>query len=145
MIQDIESKGDAVTLSDKGWFKRFFEEAMTRYAKQIQDGDLPKVGLNCFQIPEEEDTLLRDVAESKFEPCWERIDQIKLFKKNRDMGRVKEALRECHDKTKTEGENLMYPLVKAFEVGATMGEITAVMRMACDWPYDPFDKMEPII
>lgn len=145
MIQDIESKGDAVTLSDKGWFKRFFEEAMARYTKQIQDGDLPKVGLNCFQIPEEEDTLLRDVTESKFDPCWERINQIKAFKKNRDMGRVKAALGECYDKTKTEGENLMYPLINAFEVGATMGEITGVMRMACDWPYDPFGMMEPII
>ncbi len=145
MIRDIESRGDAVTLSDKGWFKGLFDDAMARYAKEIQEGDLSKVGLNCFQIPEEEDTLLRDVAESKFEPCWERIDQIKAHKKTRDMGRVKESLQECCEKTKTEGENLMAPLIQAFEAGATMGEITGVMRMAYDWPYDPFGKMESII
>jgi methylmalonyl-CoA mutase N-terminal domain/subunit len=145
MIRDIESRGDAVTLLEKGWFKRFFHEAMARYAKNIQDGELPKVGLNCFQIPEEEDTLLRDVAESKFEPCWQRIDQIKAYKRNRDMGRVKAALQECLEKTKTPCENLMTPLINAFEAGATMGEITGVMRMACDWPYDPFDMMEPIL
>ncbi len=145
MINDIESKGDAVTLSEKGWFKGFFDDVMTRYGKQIRDGELSKVGLNCLQIPEEEDTLLRDVSESKFEPCWERIEQIKAYKRNRDMGRVKETLRDCHVKAKAEGENLMSPLIEAFAAGATMGEITGVMRMAYDQPYDPFGMMEPII
>ncbi len=61
------------------------------------------------------------------------------------MGRVKETLQECYNKSKTEGENLMFPLIEAFEAGATMGEITGTMRMAYDYPYDPFGQIESII
>ncbi|MBW1789228.1 MAG: hypothetical protein JRK53_21865, partial [Deltaproteobacteria bacterium] len=145
MIDEIESKGDAVTLSDKGWFKGFFDDVMARYARQIQDGELPKVGLNCHQIPEEEDTLLKDVAEKKIEPFWDRIDQIKAFKKQRDMARVTATLLECRDTAAKRDESLMPPIIKAFEAGATMGEITGAMRMAYDCPYDPLGMEEPVI
>ncbi|MBU2551553.1 MAG: hypothetical protein KKB20_24290 [Proteobacteria bacterium] len=145
MIADIESRGDAVSLSDKGWFKAFFDDVMARYAQQIKDGELPKVGLNCFQIPDEEDTLLKDVAEAKFEPSFHRIQWAKDYKAGRDIGRVKAALVRCRELAKIESENLMPPLIAAFEAGATMGEITGVMRMAYGWPYDPFDMTESII
>ena len=145
MIADIESKGDAAGLSDKGWFKRFFDDVMARYARQIKEGELPKVGLNCFQMPEEEDTLLREVAESKFEPSWERIDWTRRFKADRDNNRVKEALRGCYEKARSRDENLVYGFLPALEAGATMGEITGVMRMAYHRPYDPFGAMEPVI
>jgi methylmalonyl-CoA mutase N-terminal domain/subunit len=145
MIADIESKGDAVALSEKGWFKRFFDDVMARYARQIKEGELPKVGLNCFRMPDEQDTLLRDVAESKFEPAWDRIEWARNFKTVRDNERVKKALRVCYEKARTPDENLIYAFMPAFEAGATMGEITGVMRMAYGRPYDPFGAMEPII
>ena len=145
MILDIESRGDPAQLSDKGFFKKIFDDVMARYARQISEGELPKVGLNCFQIPDEEDTLLKEVAETKIEPCWDHIEKIKAYKKNRDQDKIKAVLRDCLQKTKTEGENLTYTVMKAFKAGATIGEITGVMRMAYDWPYDPHGMMEPLI
>jgi methylmalonyl-CoA mutase N-terminal domain/subunit len=145
MVLDIESKGDPAELSDKGFFKKFFDDVMVRYGKEIETGELPKVGLNCFEIPDEEDTLLKDVSETKIEPYRERIEWIKQYKKQRDGGKIKAVLQSCYEKTKAEGENLTYPTIDAFAAGATMGEIAGVMRMAYDYPYDPHGRMDPMI
>jgi methylmalonyl-CoA mutase N-terminal domain/subunit len=137
MVLDIESKGDPAELSDKGWFKQFFDDVSARYARQVATGELQKVGLNCHQIPEEEDTLLKDVAETRFEPYRERIEWIGEYKKSRDQDRVKYALDDLHEKARSDDEDLMTPIIKATDDGATMGEIAGMLRMAYDTPYDP--------
>ena len=138
MIVKIESMGDPGQLSDKGWFKKFFDDAMERYARQIDNKELKKVGLNVFQIPDHEDTLLKDVAESKIEPCWERIEYIRKHKEKRDPGRVKEVLGEVYRATKNPDENLMPSVIQATKADITIQEISGAMRMAYDWPYDPY-------
>lgn len=142
MVMEIEAMGNAVELSGKGWFKKFFGDTIERYVKQISDGDLLKVGVNVHQIPDKEDTLLKDVAEGKIEPCWERIEKIKDFKKRRDQKRIIDALGGIYEKAKVESENLMYPIIRATKSGATMGEIAGMMRMAYGSPYDPHGKIE---
>ncbi|MEW6442468.1 MAG: methylmalonyl-CoA mutase family protein [bacterium] len=141
-VLEIEGLGNPADLSDKGWFKRFFEDTMADYAKRIADGSLLKVGLNVFQIPEEEDRLLKEIAEGKIEPCWARIEKIREYKQRRDPGKVREVLSTLYEKAKTEGENLMLPVLEAFRSGATMGEIGGMMRMAYGYPYDPHGLIE---
>jgi methylmalonyl-CoA mutase N-terminal domain/subunit len=143
MVVDIESKGDPAELSDKGWFKRFFDDVSARYAKQIADGELKKVGLNCHQIPDEEDTLLKDVAEARFEPYRERAESIGEYKKSRDQDRIKRALEDVYQKARSEDEDLMAPIITATEQGATMGEIAGMLRTGYDVPYDPHGLVEP--
>ena len=141
-VMEIEAMGDPAELSDKGWFKGFFDDAMAGYSQRIADGSQPKVGLNIFQIPEEEDTLLKEVVESKIEPYWSRIDEIKRFKKNRDQARIKEVLRELCEKAKDPSENLIHATTEALQAGATMGEIAGMMRIAYGHPYDPHGMIE---
>jgi methylmalonyl-CoA mutase N-terminal domain/subunit len=145
MIADIESKGDPAELSDKGFFKKFFDDVMARYAGQIADGELPKVGLNCHQIAEEDDTLLKEVAETKIEPCWDHVDKIRDYKKNRDLEKIKSVLRQCLQSAKTDDQNLTHSIINAFEAGATIGEISGALRMAYNYPYDPHDMIDPMI
>ncbi len=142
MILDIESKGDPAELSGKGWFKNFFENAMERYSKEIEEKKRLKVGVNVFQIPDEEDTLLREVAEEKIEPYRERIDEIRAYKEKRNQKAVRETLQNVYQKARETDVNLMYPIIEATEAGATMGEIAGVMRLAYDYPYDPFGMIE---
>ena len=138
MIHDIEAKGDPERLSDKGWFKRFFEDTMARYAKEIKEGVEWKVGLNCHQIPDEEDTLLKEVAESKIEPSWYRIEQIKEMKSRRKQEAVSAALTELYNTARNSEDNLMYPIIGSMAAGGTMEEIGGMMRLAYGHPYDPF-------
>ncbi len=141
-VVEIEAMGDPAELSDKGWFKRLFDDSMAEYSRRIADGSEPKVGLNIFQIPEEEDTLLKEVVESKIEPYWSRIDEIKRFKDKRDQTRIKEVLGNVSEKAKDPNENLIHVITDALQAGTTMGEIYGMMRIAYDHPYDPHGMME---
>jgi methylmalonyl-CoA mutase N-terminal domain/subunit len=143
MVLDIESAGDPTELAERGWYKRFFEDAMARYGREIADGTVKKVGLNCHQIPDEQDTLLKELAETKFEPCRERVEEIRAYKLARDPGRTQAAMDELYEKAETEGENLMHPIIRATEMGCTMGEIAGTLRRAYGFPYDPHGLIEP--
>jgi methylmalonyl-CoA mutase, N-terminal domain len=116
---------------------------MRRYAQQLREQKLMKVGVNVFQVPAEQDTLLKDVAERKFEPCFGRIEQIRQYKRRRDQVHLRDALAAVYGKARAEGENLMEPYIAAVAAGATMGEIGGVLRMAYGTPYDPFGLVEP--
>jgi len=137
MVHEIESKGDPGELSDRGWFKAFFEEVMARYARRIAEGEVQKVGLNCHQIPEEEDTLLKDIAQTKIEPYWDRIEAVRSFKERRNKEHVASSLRLCRKAAESPGENLMFSTIEALEAGATASEIAGMFRLAYSVPYDP--------
>ena len=143
MIADIESRGDPAKLSDKGWFKKLFEDSIRRYHKDISDGSLAKVGVNIHQIQESEDTLLKEISEEKIEPCRDRVKHITQYKRNRDAAKIKDFLQDLHQAAKNENGNLMTPIIAATQAGATMGEISGVLRQAYNFPYDPHGLMEP--
>jgi methylmalonyl-CoA mutase N-terminal domain/subunit len=142
LIEDIESKGDPATLSEKGWFKKFFENSMNRYHQQITSGDLAKVGVNVHQIPDHEDTLLKEISEGKIEPYRERAQKIKTYKRNRDSNQIKAVLQDLYQSSKSENENILPAIISATKTGATMGEIAGVLRQAYDYPYDPYGLIE---
>ncbi|MBW2444381.1 MAG: acyl-CoA mutase large subunit family protein [Deltaproteobacteria bacterium] len=143
MVGSIESMGPLKEVSEKGWFRRLFQEAMTRRADAIQDGSETQIGVNAFVIPREEDRLLRDQSESKIEPYWGRIDEIRHFKDGRDAGAVAEQFARMRE-VAAEGEtNLIEPIADAFEAGLTQGEIAGALRLGVGEAYDPLGQMEP--
>jgi len=142
LVARIEGQGDPATLCDGGWFRSLFLNAMERHARDVQDGRLSKVGVNVHRMPEEEDTLLRAVAEQKFEPCRERVDELRGHRQARDAARVRAALVEVRRVAGSKSGSLMDPLVAAFAAGATMGEITGMMRMGYGVAYDPLGHLE---
>ncbi len=141
-IRQIESLGDPAELADKGWFRRFFEQAMAEYAAAVADGALPKVGHNIFRIPEDEDTLLKEIVEGKIEPCRRRIEEIQRYKKTRDHDQVRRVLDAVRERAEKEQENIMPAVIEAFQAGTTMGEIGGMLRLAYGWPYDPHGLVE---
>ena len=145
MVRKIEAMGDPASLSDKGWFKHLFDDAMERYAGQIRDRALWKVGVNVHQIPEEEDTLLKDVVQKKMDPCWDRIQEMREFRRGRESGGLRAALEGVLGAARDRDANLMPSVIRATEAGATMGEIAGVLRVGYGFPYDPFGLVEPPI
>ncbi len=143
MVLDIESRGDPGNLVDTGWFRALFVNAMERYSGQLHKGEVKQVGVNVHQIPEEEDTLLKEIAETKIEPSWERIETIRTHRENRDGKAAGRALTRLHRAAAGRKENLLYPIVEATQAGATMGEMAGVMRQGYGQPYDPFNMTAP--
>ena len=136
-VHEIEAAGDAIDLSKRGYFRRLLEEAMISRAAEIEKGTVAKVGVNVCQILEEDDTMLRDLAETKIEPCVDQIERISEFKRGRDQDRVRYVLRALRTCASNRGESLMYPLIAALQADATIGELAGAMRLAYGTPYDP--------
>jgi methylmalonyl-CoA mutase N-terminal domain/subunit len=143
MVAEIESLGTLEQVCDSGWFRRLFQQAMTRRAKAIQDGSETQVGVNAFKIPEDEDQLLRDHSESKIAPCRERIDEIRQFKQDRDAGAVAEHFARVREAGAASGINLIEPIAGALEADLTQGEIAGALRLGVGEAYDPLRQMEP--
>lgn len=142
MIADIESKGDPVDLVSEGWFRSYFERATIDHAKAVKEGRRRMVGLTDFRIPEEEDTLLRDVAETKIPPAVHHIETVKAFKAGRDLEATRAALQVVHDAATDPDADLMGPIIGAFQAKATLGEIAGTLRVAYGQPFDPYGQVE---
>jgi methylmalonyl-CoA mutase N-terminal domain/subunit len=138
MIEQVEALGEPAEVSESGWFRRLFQNAMERHAQALADGSLPKVGVNCHVVPEEEDTLLREVAERKTDPYRERIDAIRLHRAKRDARRTQASLEALRAHAENRRANLTPAVICGFEAGATMGEMTATLRLAYGRPADPW-------
>ncbi len=143
MINEIESMGTLKDVCDSGWFRELFQNAMTRRADGIQNGSEIQVGVNAFQIPAEEDTLLRDHSESKIAPCWQRIDEIRAFKDGRDRVAVAEHFARIQELGERDDANLIVPIADALEAELTQGEIAGALRLGVGAPYDPLGHMAP--
>ncbi len=137
MTREIEARGDPAELADGGYFRGIFSHAMERHARQVADGSLPKVGVNCFVVPPEHDTLLRAEVEGKFDPDSQRIRDIVAWKADRDLDALRRGLDGLRLAADDRHANLTPYVVSAYEDGATMGEMARVLRESYGWPADP--------
>lgn len=145
MIGRIEGMGDMAKLADSGFFRRMFDEATERHSRALIDGTLAKVGVNVHAVADEEDTLLREVAERKFEPSRERIEWMAAYRAGRDARAVEQALRGLYEAALDTSQSLMPAVIAGTRAGATNGEMAGVLRMAYGRPADPFGVLsDPI-
>ena len=145
MVLDIESKGDVEELVDQGYFKEIFHGVMERQSQNVASGEDQVVGVNVHQLPPEDDTMLRDLTDSKFPPCKDHIERIKAYKESRDQNRLQVGLKPILEASKTGSGNLLALTVDAFEAGATAGEVSGTFRQGCGGAYDPFGQVEAVI
>ena len=141
-VKEIEGKGDIRALSQGGYFRTIFDNAIRRYQEDIASGRRKVVGTNVFRVPPEEDTLLRETVETKIEVAEEQIQKIKELKAKRDSAKVKEALNAVYRGAQQGSVNLVPVTMEAFKKAATMGEITGAIRLAYGSAYDPFEMVE---
>ena len=137
LIADLESRGTPAELADRGVFRGIFQRAMSRHAENVASGELPLVGVNCYQIPAESDTLLRSSVEAKFEADGERIAEIAAWKATRDPDALAAALGALRDVADDRSANTIPAIARAYEAGATHGEMSGVLRESYGWHADP--------
>jgi len=126
------------TTFEQGYFRQIFTDAMERLSRNVNDGTVVRVGVNSHAIPEDEDHLLKDTAETKIEPSRQRVDWMRDFKRGRDQEQVRKDLGALHDAGRDHDRNLMQPFLAAMETGATAGEMAGFLRQAYGLAYDPF-------
>ena len=142
MLRELEALGDPLALADKGHFRAIFHDAMERGQERVERGDLPVVGVNVLQVPQEDDRLLKEVTTRKIGDWREHVKDIVAFKRERDCAGVRSALDGIFDAVRSSG-NLVPPVIEALDRDATAGEIVTTMRRALDMAPDIFDSALP--
>lgn len=141
-VRAIETDGDPVRLADGRYFRGIIERAAESYGQRVDRGEHRVVGLNVHEMDPADDTLLRDVAEERFQPATEHAESVAAWRPTRAESPLRAALRAVRDAARDPDADLMAPLVAALRADATFGEIAGAMRLGSGLPADPFGRVE---
>lgn len=124
LIKTIDEAGGVVAAIEDGFIQRQIENASYDYQQEIEQGERKIVGVNEFQIAEENrHPLLR--VDPAVEP--QQIANLAKVKASRNNEKVTKTLATL-EKAASGEENLMEPVLAAVREYATLGEITDVLR-----------------
>jgi methylmalonyl-CoA mutase N-terminal domain/subunit len=124
LMQRVFDHGSAVDAIEAGFQKREIEQSAYRIAQEIDSGERVVVGLNRFQIDEEE-----PYEPLRVDPTIEvgQAERLAKLRAQRDSGAVERALAEL--RAAAEGDaNVLYPMKEALRARATVGEVCGTLR-----------------
>ena len=123
-IAKIDSLGGAVAAIEQGYQQREIQDSSYRYQKEIESGKRTVAGVNKFVSPYPKIVGLLRVKPEVEKRQKERTAQVR---KDRDNGRVKQALRRLEDIARSK-DNTMPAFLECVDAYATLGEICDVLR-----------------
>ncbi len=124
IISEIEDLGGMAKAIESGMPKMRIEEVAARRQARIDQGQDVIVGVNKYQVEDEEEIEVREVAD---EVRREQVDRLKQIREDRDSVQVEKTLADI-TKAAENGENLLAACLPAVRARATAGEITDAME-----------------
>ncbi|MFG2558288.1 methylmalonyl-CoA mutase [Streptomyces sp. NPDC048496] len=124
LMGKVEDMGGAVSAIERGFQKNEIERSAYRIALETDSAERVVVGVNRFQLDEEE-----PYEPLRVDPAIEAQQAARLAKlrAERDQGAVDEALGRL--KKAAEGtDNVLYPMKDALAARATVGEVCNALR-----------------
>ncbi|WP_055588885.1 acyl-CoA mutase large subunit family protein [Streptacidiphilus griseoplanus] len=124
LMAKVEDMGGAVAAIERGYQKSEIERSAYRIQQETDAGDRTVVGVNRFQLDEEEpyEPLRVDPA-IEAQQC-ERLAKLRADRDSSAVDRSLTALRHA-----AEGkENVLYPMKEALAARATVGEVCNALR-----------------
>jgi len=121
VMAEVEEQGGIVKMVAEGSIQSKVSAQAYQLLKDIESGEFPKVGINCYQMDEEEPEVeYHPYAEDDARRQVERLDQLR---DERDAGLVESALAQLTADAR-EGVNVMPAIMAAVKAYATVGEMT---------------------
>jgi methylmalonyl-CoA mutase N-terminal domain/subunit len=120
----IEELGGVLPAIGKGFFQSEIADAAYRYQREIDAGTRNIVGVNAFQDDQPFTIPLLAMDPQGYR---RQIERLKAIRKERDPGRVGQALDRLRIACQGR-DNTMPFILEAVRAYATLGEIVAVMR-----------------
>jgi len=120
----IDELGGMVEAIRQNFPQREIAEASFRYQSEVERGERIVVGVNRYQVEDEQ-----PIAILKIDPALERkqVERVRALRARRDSARVEQRLTEL--KTAAVGEtNLMPLIVEAARDDVTIGEMCDALR-----------------
>jgi len=124
-FEKIYEYGGVIPAIEEGFFQNEIMSSAFKYQKDIEEGKRIIVGVNKYLEGNEESNIeilrIHDKSEK------EQIERLKKFKQERNNEVVKDVLEEVREAA-LNNKNLMYPILKAVKLNATLGEITDTIK-----------------
>ncbi|WP_326797960.1 methylmalonyl-CoA mutase family protein [Streptomyces sp. NBC_01808] len=124
LMQRVEDQGGAVSAIENGFQKGEIERSAYRIAQETEAGERVVVGVNRYQLAQEE-----PYEPLRVDPAIEarQVERLARLRAARDGGAVAAALAEL--RTAAEGTgNVLYPMKTALAARATVGEVCEALR-----------------
>ncbi|MFF8629872.1 acyl-CoA mutase large subunit family protein, partial [Streptomyces werraensis] len=124
LMEKVEDLGGAVNAIERGFQKNEIERSAYRIAQETDSGERVVVGVNRFQLDEEE-----PYEPLRVDPAIEaqQAERLAKLRAERDQQAVDTALAAL--KKAAEGEdNVLYPMKDALKARATVGEVCNALR-----------------
>jgi methylmalonyl-CoA mutase, N-terminal domain len=124
LIQAVEDRGGAVAAIEQGFQKSEIEAAAYQVAKEIDDGTRTVVGVNRYQVSDEE-----PYEPLRVDPQIEadQRERLAVLRAGRDNQAVNRALGELRRAAAGTG-NVLLPMREALRARATVGEVAHALR-----------------
>ncbi|HMB50486.1 MAG TPA: methylmalonyl-CoA mutase family protein, partial [Natronoarchaeum rubrum] len=125
LIDEVDERGGMLRAIDQQWVQREIQDVAYDRQQNVESGDRIIVGVNEFQIKEEEQAM--DLEEVTEEDEHRQVERLESVREERDDEVVEDRLAAVRDAAQSE-QNLMPPLIDAVKAYATVGEICNVLR-----------------
>ncbi len=124
LVRKLDAMGGSVTAIEEGFMQDEIARSAYEYQRQIEDGRKIIVGVNKFQVAEEQHPPVFKIDDS-----IRRIQSEKLaaLRARRDSAAATRCLAAI-EQSATDGSNLMPHVIAAVEAHCTLGEIADVLR-----------------
>ena len=125
-INEINDAGGMTKAIEKGIPKMRIEQAATKKQAKIDNKELVIVGVNKFQLNEDESINYLEIDNEEVKN--NQLNNIKKIKSTRNDSDVDRILNEITIAAKEKNENLLALAVKAARARATLGEISLALE-----------------
>ncbi len=122
LLDKIEGMGGAVEAV--GWMQARIEDSAYRAARGIEDGSITVVGVNKFTDGDSPDLSISR-SDSGLEQA--QLERLAAHRRNRSQRAVDGSLGALGQEARGDG-NLLPPMKTALAAGATLGEVSGVLR-----------------
>ena len=123
-LKKIEAMGGMLRAIETGYVQREIQESAYRYQRAVESQDQIVVGVNRFQLEEEQQVNLL-----RIDPALEQaqIERVRALRERRDAQNIAAALDKLREAAGT-SENLLPRILECVESYATVGEISNILR-----------------
>ncbi len=126
IIQEVEAMGGMTKAVDSGWAKLKIEAAAAEKQANIDSGKDVIVGVNKYQLAEQDDLEVREVDNNKVRES--QVLRLKEIKSKRDSQAVEKALEAITSAALSGEGNLLDLTVQAMRLRATVGEVSDALE-----------------
>jgi methylmalonyl-CoA mutase N-terminal domain/subunit len=124
-FERIEELGGVIPAIEQNFMQREIAEASFRYQSEVECGERVVVGVNRYELEDEQPVELL-----RIDPALEQkqIERVQAVRERRDSAAAEAALARLKEDAAHEGRNLMEPIMSASRAYVTMGEMCDALR-----------------